>query len=101
MSNFLGWFFPVFKGKKLIRFFFKNYCSVHIIKLYKMKVRKHTKNIEDLVIRLRIGQMITINPTKGTFILWLKVSLFQNVLLVPSFPPKNQRNFFKNFGPNL
>ena len=29
----------------------------------------------------------------------LKVSWFQNVLWVPSFRPKNQRNFFKNFGP--
>ena len=31
----------------------------------------------------------------------LKVSLFQNVLWVSSFRPKNQRNFFKNFGPSL
>ena len=31
----------------------------------------------------------------------LKISLFQNVFLVPSFRPKNQRNFFKNFCPRL
>ena len=31
----------------------------------------------------------------------LKVSLFQNVLWVSSFRPKNQRNFFKNFSPSL
>ena len=35
------------------------------------------------------------------YLFLLKVSLFQNVLWVSSFWPKNQQNFFKNFGPSL
>ena len=37
MSNFLGWFFHVFRGKKKL-FFLKKHCSVHTKKLHKMKL---------------------------------------------------------------
>ena len=61
----------------------KWYCTLYIW--------PYSKNIEHVQKNL--------NATKIFF--ELKVSLFQNVLWVSSFRPKNQRIFFKNFGPSL
>ena len=36
MSNFLGWFFHVLGGKKIIKIFFKKYFSNRTEKLHKM-----------------------------------------------------------------
>ena len=66
--------------------------------LWRRIFSKFTKNTS-LISVISVMRHFSINVTKIN--IWLKVSWFQNVLLVPLFWPKNQRNFLKNFCPSL
>ena len=60
------------------------------IKEYNLTVRVEVSDMNTYVFEY-LSMCSNCSTTKG--------QLISNVLLVPSFWPKNQRNFFKNFGP--